>query len=173
MKPLQEYFILGFAALIFCSAAAAPVYVYVTTARSNAYVAEVEHRLGDARSREATSRTTRQLLADTLQERTRLEGASVASDGAAALIETLEKDANAAGISFEIGAVSVALRDGPLDMLKVSMRAEGTFATVMRALSLVETIPYVSTVDTVTFERSDRGVWSSIINISVMMRKKI
>lgn len=173
MKLSQEYFILALSICIFVVAAAVPTYVYLTTARAKAYVAEVENRLGDARSREATARTTRQILADTAHEREVLEEASVASDGAALLINTLERDAKAAGISFEIGGVSVEPSDGALDMLKVSMRAEGTFATVLRALSLVETIPYVATINTIALERNDKGVWSSTTVISVVMRKKI
>lgn len=170
---VREIVVVGISALLFFAAAAVPVYVYVKTVNATRYVREVESVIGDARSREATTRATKQLLAETAADRALLEQASLPNDGAATFIALLEQDARDAGVVFTIGTVSVIPKDGPFDALSVSMRASGTFSAVMRALALIETSTYLTAVDAVSFERDEKGTWSLTMNVSALMRKKI
>lgn len=169
----SEYVVLGICAALFLGAAAFPAYLHVRTSEVKEYVADIEGKLEDARFREAHARSVKQLLADTQPQRDALEGASLPKDGAAQLINLLERDARAAGVAFSIGGVSVDPKDGPLDALKITMLAEGTFASVMRLIRLVETVPYAATVDAVVLERGERGAWSATLSIAVAMRKDI
>lgn len=166
-----EYYIVAIAGLIFLASAAAPAYLMTRTAAAKRYIANVEGQIGSARSREQATRSLRQLILDTEEERAALGAYALEQGSAATLIELLERDARAAGIAFEIGGVSVDPKDGPFDVLKVSMRGQGSFTAVMRLLSLIETIPYASTVDSAALERESGGRWSGTFTIGVLMRK--
>lgn len=172
-KVAGDMVLLVLAVGVFVVAAAAPTYVYLQTRSATEYVREVENTIGDARSREIAARATKQLLSETADARAILESASVPEDGAATFIALLERDAREAGIALSIGAVSVDPKDGPFNALKVSLRSSGTFSAVMRLLALVETSPYVGVVDSVSMERDEKGVWSSTMLVSVLMRKKL
>lgn len=167
----REYLILAIASGAFLLAAAVPAYLMTRTAKAVQYIADVEGQIGNARSREQSMRSLRQLITDTEQERTTLSQYSVGSDGAASLIELLERDARGLGISFAIGGVSVDPKEGPFDTLKVSMQASGSFSAVMRLLALIETIPYASTVEAITLQREENGQWGGTFSIGVLMRK--
>lgn len=167
----REQYLLIIAGLAFLASAAVPAYIMVRTAQAKQYIADVEGQIGNARSREAAERSLRQLVADTEAERTALRSYALEQGAAAALIELLERDARTAGIAFDIGGVSVDPKDGPFDVLKVSMRGEGSFAAVMRLLSLIETIPYASTVDSAVLERDPSGRWSGTFTLGVLIRK--
>lgn len=167
----KEHYIAIIAGLVLIVSAAVPAYLMARTARAMQYIADVEGQIGSARSREAAERSLRQLVADTEAERAALRSHSLAQGSAAALIELLERDARSAGIAFEIGGVSVDPKDGPFDVLKVSMRGQGSFTAVMRLLSLIETIPYASTVEAAALERGVNGRWSGTFTLGVLIRK--
>lgn len=167
----REYYLLLIAGLVFLASAAAPAYLMARTAAAKQYIADVEGKIGSARSREQAERSLRQLVADTEAERAELRSHSLEQGSAAALIELLERDARGTGIAFSIGGVAVDPKDGPFDVLKVSMRGQGSFSAVMRLLSLIETIPYASTVESVALEREMDGRWSATFTIGVLMRK--
>ena len=170
---LNEYVVLALCAALFLGAAAFPTYIYLDTKEAERYVATVESQLGSARSREIQARLVKQLLADTQTEREALEGASLPRDGAAVLIDLLERDARAAGIAFDIGGVSIDPKEGPLDTLKVTMRGSGSFSSAMQLVALVGAVPYVSTVDAAVLERGEKGIWSATITLSVAIRKDL
>lgn len=173
MKNMKKEILLVLTgAAVFITALAVPVYVYLKTVSATRYVREVESSIGDARSRETMARAAKQMLSDTAEAREVVAAAALPFDGAATFIALLEQDARDAGIAFSIGAVSVDPKDGPFDALSVSMRASGTFAAVMRSLSLVETSQYLTSVEDVSFERDEKGNWNSTMNVSAIMQKK-
>ncbi|PIR82497.1 hypothetical protein COU20_01690 [Candidatus Kaiserbacteria bacterium CG10_big_fil_rev_8_21_14_0_10_59_10] len=110
-----------------------------------------------AESSASTVARTEALIRDTAREREALEEL-VRTDVLTAL-EIIEEAGASAGVAVSIGGASVAEagRGELLRSIAVVASAEGSFSALMHTLSLFETLPFLSAVESVTLERVGEG----------------
>lgn len=168
--------------IIFLLALCAPLYLYSRIEASQAYAAQIAGEISKQTQREQILALTRQSLADTKDQRAKLDALALPSDGAADFIDAVEQTAKGAGVSIDIGSVSVTPKKGSFDALSLSVTAGGSFSSAIRFLKLVETLPYASTVSAIALNAvesaadekgtTQKVVWKLTGTITVPIHKQ-
>ena len=169
---LASWTLLVFSTLVVVVAVAVPVLLYVRITQSLAYVAEVEGKLVQDAAREENAHRARLAAQETEADRAKLTGLAVPSGGAAEFIRDVEEAARLSRISVEIGSVDVAKEEGVFDSLNLSLQAAGSFAATTRFLMLLETLPTLTVIDSVSFERQEKTGWKVTLRLHAPIHKQ-
>lgn len=114
---------------------------------------------GDQRA--AYDASVRALLRDTAIQRKSLSAVSFGSDPVR-LVEEIRGIADTARLSVvidSVGSVGVHKEDQTLEGFAVSVRAEGTYASLVRFIELLESFPGPLAIEQITLERTEK-MWT-------------
>jgi|GEM_PF-2927739 len=182
----RHYILLSFAllTLVLASAGYGMAYRAIKLQAVRAQEAAKEINTADERKQREFEATA--LHTKTAADRARLESFIVPSEGIVNLIETIEKigkDVNAPIELSAIGSEPVAGNSG-LSYFKARLKASGSWASVLRALTILENMPHGVTLRNVEVAQSTEPaatpstvrapkVWDLSLEIRVLTRKEI
>ncbi len=135
-------------------------------------LAQVEH-VANMRDRGNYAASVRAVLKDTERDRATL--ATLASErDIVAVITAVRDSAESVGVPLSVETVSPVGVYTPhplLDMYSVVLRTEGSREEVHTALAVLETVPYLSSIEQVILENTD-GVWTGIYTVRVYLERE-
>lgn len=133
---------------------------------ANEHASELGNEIESATKQEQEITAMKTLAADTAPLREKLDGYFMPSGGAVAFFESLESQGALVGVSVSLESVSVEpLSDSQIaETVRVVVRAEGSFASALRFLALLETAPRAGQVEQFSFaanapEGTEGTVW--------------
>lgn len=133
----------------------------------DAFSALAQEKIAVAERRYAQARLFVRAHAETSASRARAFSLIVAEEEVGTFIETIEDRAREADVVLEIGGVE--LGSGPArSSLTVSARFKGTFSEAYRFLALLETLPYASSVESLSLQKNKEGGWDGYALVSVV-----
>lgn len=166
-KPLTALIL---AAILFIATAGFYFFFYSAIRASQEDVARLEEGMREAQARERLNRTLEILVRDTEKERATLAQHFVSADGVVGFIEYLEGLGRRAGATVKVGAIDVgeSFLATRLDHLTLTISASGSFASVARFVSLLETLPYISVIDEMSLEKraAAKNTWDANVTVS-------
>lgn len=134
--------------------------------------------------RQKVSKDILALASSTAAARARLGTLFVPADDAVAFIQSVESVGSASGATVAISAISASLPDGAkpgtIGTITAHVSVSGSWSGVMRALELLEDLPYRSSVEKVSLATSipagDRGsqgvrAWTASVDLSASTLK--
>jgi len=147
-KPI--FFIIP-SALALIAAVALYAYLYSLVGVSVDRARLAEDIIGTEQSAQSQSKDLGSEYASTAAARARLPGLFVPAGNAVAFIETLESIGPSSGAQVSISSIQADSLDGAAPgttgAVSASVTARGSWATVMRALVLSESLPYQNAID--------------------------
>jgi hypothetical protein len=168
-----SYGLLGLSIVAMTVALAVPVLLYMRINQARSYIAQVDSELTEASVREAQSRAARQMALESQHDRDALAQLAVAEGGAADFITEVEGAARAARITLSIGSVDVVPNQGVFDALTLSAQGSGTFSALEKFVTLLETLPTLTVLDSVSYEAQESGGWRVTIGFHAPIHKKL
>ena len=169
--------LISFAALLVSGALYA--YLYHDTLALTEHAIGARASVADAAERQKQSRDILALAASTAASRARLSGLFVPSDDAVAFIQSIESIGAASGANVALSAIAASPLDtakpGTIGTISAHVTASGSWSNVMRAVELLEALPYHSSVDKMALsasipagDRSGRAprAWVASIDLS-------
>lgn len=142
-------------AAILCTIAALSVYAFLWFDIKSAHerASELGNEIEAGAKQEQEFKATKTLVSDTAPLRLKLDGYFVPAAGAVAFFESLEKQGLEAGVSVSLESVSVEpLSDSPFaETVRITLRAEGSFAAALRFLGLLEAAPRAGQIEQFSF----------------------
>lgn len=159
--------------------------VMLTRIRGHAQaLSELQAQVAAAQQSEERNTSMREVLEDTQESRANLNRYVASKDNAAAFIDTIESLEEPSGTAITISSVELATVENthesdqeqeksspPVSQLNVQLRAEGGFRSVYHLTTLLEQLPYVHEIQTLSFERTSEGgevgtPWRVIVTLS-------
>lgn len=161
MQPIaskSKKFLLS-AALITVVAALAYSVLFVQVKKKNERISTLINDIEQNAKQESVQNSTKQLLAETAPLRRKLAGYRIAKDEAASFIEMLETVGRSVGVLVTIESVEVAARTAspPAEDLRLAVRFEGHWQSVVRFLGLLELLPVEGRVEQALISRKSEG----------------
>lgn len=168
---VTTYGLLALSFFVFLACVAVPVSLYMRTHTALSYVARVHGDISSEGDQEKKSRTAKQQAERTTQDRALLQSLSVEKDDAATFISSIEAKARSAGVTLEIGSVTIdSANEQSLRALLVQTKAEGSQTSVMKFLQLIETLPEAGFVRSVSFEKREK-TWVLVATLVVPIKQ--
>lgn len=154
----RHYILLIVAFLVFLVSAASYVLLYravVSQARQSSQIlAEVTLESNKKLHEQELTAT----YADTLNDRTRVTSFVVSEEKIVPFIESIEKIGTDSGTDLEISAIGTektSAQDGGFGHIAAHIDVKGSWTNIMRALLLIENMPYSAVINNVRFVASD------------------
>ncbi|MFA6094824.1 MAG: hypothetical protein WC757_02975 [Candidatus Paceibacterota bacterium] len=114
--------------------------------KKSTHIATLTTDLRSENGREQRLRSMRALLADTAGDRAAIENYLVGSEATADFVTTLEQYAALGGLDVETNLVDIdnanQKENSSFELLKISMKTEGSWVNNMLFLARLETLPY-------------------------------
>ena len=132
------------------------------------YISALEDAERESLRGESATRT-HAVVAGTEAERQALE--NLTSISVLQTVEAIEGAGDAAGVSeIEIGAATPASAPQGLSAVSITANASGSFASLARAVRLLETLPIPAALERLELSKSDSGnTWSLTAHLRVVM----
>lgn len=127
------------------------------------------------------------LYGDTIEDRKKVAAYIVPDDGVVDLIEKIERVGSESGTDFELSSINSdnlsAAKKGTTGYIKANIETQGTWENVMRALILIENLPYSISIDNIEISSGDgflttstekavkSRIWNLHFSIKVLMIK--
>lgn len=164
---IATYGLLALSLIVFCASATVPIFLYMSTHTALSYVAEVHGKLSAEGDQEKNSRSMKQQVERTTQERTLLATLSIEKDTVATFIDSIEEKAKSINVALEIGSVTIDTASaGSLRALQMQIRAEGAQSAVLKFLQVIETLPQASYIRSVSLERGEK-TWTAVLTLVI------
>ncbi len=124
-------------------------------------------------SRGANAQVTKQFLESTEQQRAQAHSFYVPANGTADALSLVEQLARAAKVEARVtGADLTKIQAQYLEELSVTLNVRGPFTNVLSLVTMLESLPRVSNVRSVSIEVTEGGVWSGSI-VAVFTKSKL
>lgn len=156
-RLLSTYTFLTIACVVFLVSTIIPIFLYVRIYQAVAYVSRVEGDLASEGTQEKKARVAKQQVERTVQDRALLTTLSVGKGDVATFISSIEAKARASHVGLEIGSVGIDQTAEDPKPLMIQMKADGTQASALTFLRLIETLPVASYVRTVSLEKREKS----------------
>lgn len=111
------------------------------------------------------------LLKETTQERASLVEYVLQEDNTSAFLTEIEKIGTAQGVLLTTDSLSVVEKPGAANALVIHFSIEGSENVVKKMFSILETLPYHSTVSTLSLDRKKTGLTSAVVEVEITLRK--
>ncbi len=182
MKRTQSTFVVAVVALLL--AWGVFVLLVVTTSGRNTDLAERVTELEAKLQKAAHAESLKALVLDTADERAELSARLVKAEAVVDFIKEVEALGRTSGAKLTINSVEIkqipdAAPEIPIELLSVSLSAEGSWASLMHLVALVETLPAKASIDRVNFSLASAGtaraaaVWNASMQFSVAKEKAV
>jgi hypothetical protein len=128
----------------------------------------LREEIRSAEVRRETAGALRVFLSRTESDRAKLDSYLVGNDAVVDFLGSLESLGRAYGTAVEITSVQnkTAPAESPADTLTVTLKGYGTFASVFRFATLLESMPIKLNVEEVRIERESKGTkWNLTANL--------
>lgn len=130
---------------------------------------EMRQTLAAEEARNTSAFKVRSALRETAAEREALQAA--ASDDILSVVERIESLGEIARADLVIGnaAPIESESESSVQAVSVTVRLEGSFARVVHALALLDTLPYAVVLDTLELEHSEQeaSVWRASVRLRI------
>jgi hypothetical protein len=163
------YVRVGVVTLFVCVSLGFLAYIFSVLIKADTFSREAQGRIAVAERQFAQSRSFVRVHTETALAREQLKQVFVEEEDIALFIEEIEELARTAGIALEVG--SVELGTGVWSDLSLTVRFSGNFSSTYRFLALLETVPYSSSIETVSFQKNTEGTtWEGTARVVVTAR---
>lgn len=152
------------------------VFLFVEIKKTNEEVSTLQNQLDIEVRQDQRLRSMKQLLADLEEELTMIDTYFIAPDGVVDFLEELESFGRIANTSVEVTSVGIEDEEGtaslPYNRLRVEFVSEGSWTSLVRLVSLLETLPFGVTINRSQLERLPNStIWQGHISFIVLKRK--
>jgi hypothetical protein len=164
---------IGAAFFIACAAAYA-LFFFVVSNHKEQFVAQSVER-AEAKSRHETLSALMRTLDDTQEARKELFTRILKEEDVIDLLALIESIGNEQGVTLKTNSLTVEPIDATFEALVVDLNVEGTYASVIHVLKLMEHLPYQASVTKVQLlrEQPENGpFWKSTYEVRVTKFKK-
>ena len=127
-----------------------------------------------ADTRVASARNARSLLLETADERTALAAFVIRESDVAGAIETIESAGRTANVAVSVSTAeeeAQAWKYHAVVTLKLSAR--GSFKNLGTFTAILESLPFASRLEKVSFEESEENVWYAAFTLSFIKEKQL
>jgi len=150
-------------------------FLFINVKAKNEHVSSLVNAIETESVAESTQRSTKVLVAETSKYRQKLKGYLVGKDNAVSFLEFLEREGSDVGVTVKIeSVVPSALTDGDVEELRLSVKASGQWAEVVRYVGLLELLPFQSRLEQLvvsTSEKAEDGPWNAQVVLVVLKEK--
>ncbi len=182
MKRTQSIFIIAVASLVLTWGVF--VVLVVTTGGRNTDLADRVTELETKLQKAAHAESLKALVLDTADERAELSSRLVKAEAVVDFIKEVEALGRTSGAKLTIDSVEIkqvpdSAPEVPIELLSVSLSAEGSWAALMHLAALVEALPAKATIDRVNFSLASAGAsrtaaaWNASMQFSVAKEKAL
>ena len=164
MKPttLHHYSALGISITIFLVSIFGYIFIYYSVNDQTASTAAAEKAVLTEQGTAARQKSIVDSLKATVDERAIIGSFVLTSDQTVPFIERVE------GISKQSGAtVSLVSISSDASLVHAHVNIQGSWTTMMRAMHLVENLPYSISMDSVRVSQVGKGLWNEDFDIAI------
>ena len=152
------------------------VFIFIEIRHKNNQVSILQNQLDIEIRKDERLRTVKQLLADLDADISRLDTHFVSSESVVDFLEQLESLGALARTRVNVNSVNVVSQTDPslpYEKLKIDFFSEGSWASVLQVVSLLETLPVGVSIERLQLERlSQSGFWGANISFTVLKLKQ-
>jgi hypothetical protein len=132
------------------------------------------YKLQQAQAKDSYSGSLRTLARDTISARKKLDSITKDRD-VVTLIELLEESSESLGIKISIDAVSSGSDEGVFKSVIVALSSTATFRQLVHLISLLESLPAVSSVDQFELKMEDNsnGIWRMQVRVRFLLETSV
>lgn len=142
------------------------IYLFTNIKRMDKTVSDRMAKIEYEFEKERQLQSIRNLTNDTKSEFGQIANFFIQPAGSVEFIELVESLANIAGIKIEIESVGIDIAknktSSSTESFRVSLKTEGSWANSMYLLSLLESVPYKLTFDSINLQKMEDGNVSSV-----------
>lgn len=151
------------------------VFLFLSVKTKNERVSSLANDIEAESSAENTQRSTKVLVAETSKYREKLTGYLLGKENAVSFFEFLEREGGEVGVMVRIESVVPSeLATGDVEELRLSLRASGPWAEVVRYVGLLEFLPFQSRLEQLVVSKAERqedDPWSAQVVLVVLKEK--
>lgn len=176
MKPTSHHYIALIIAFIILVVSVAGYFFINTQVRAETagtaatFVKAAEEQAAVAREESASS-----TLSSTALARTLLQTYLIPDNNAVSFIEEVEGVAKQSGAKVSIASITAddltAAPAGSIGRIQAHISVNGSWPDAMRALHIIEDLPYALTIDNVTANAIGGGIWDIEFNMTSLIVK--
>lgn len=169
-NPLMH---VGIALALVIAAAGAYAFSSYTLGARSTESAQLLVEIGQMRAQKDAGEKAKRALAEAEAERAAIHGYFVEPEGIVSFLESVEDTARGLGADITVGSVTEVLN--PVQHLTVSLKVEGSFASVMRTIGALEYGTHdiqttALTLDTAAGAEGESDIWRATMTIDVGAR---
>lgn len=156
-----------------CVAVVAGTLLFFEIKKTNERISVLQNQLDIEVRQDQRLRSMKQLLADLDGELKMIDTYFIAPDGVVGFLEEFESFARVSNASLEVSSVGVAGEAGlPFERLRVEFASQGSWTSLMRLVSLLETLPFGITIERSQLERLPNSfVWQGHVSFTALKLK--
>jgi len=151
------------------------LFLFLKVKAQNEQVSSLVNDIETESVAESTQRSTKVLVAETSKYREKLKEYLVGKDDAVSFLEFLEREGSDVGVTVKIeSVVPSALTTEDVEELRLSIKASGPWAEVVRYVGLLELLPFQSRLEQLIVSISEKqgdGPWS-VQAVLVVLKEK-
>lgn len=146
-------------------------FLFAKVKAKNERISALHNKIEAEAAEESFLTSVKTLVNDTVALREKIQGFTVAAEGAVPFIELLESTGRAVGVAVSIESVNpVALANAPaaVETLRMQVTGVGAWAGVVRFLGLLELLPFEASVEQAVVSIGERDAWRLDATITVL-----
>lgn len=130
-------------------------YVFSKISSERKEILELRKNILQGDKKSADEKSLARFLGGIKDEKSLIESVFLKGDDLIRLIKVLESIGEDSGVSLKISAISTEKKEASKPV--ISLSAEGTFEQLFKYLYLLENIPYLITINNVSFQKEEVG----------------
>ena len=170
MKKLssQHYLLLILSILALFAAVAAYIFMYKDAVKKAEGEANVRAQVSTASEQTLEAKNMETIYKDTITNRAILPSFLVSVDNAVPFINAVEAIGPVTGATISISSLSSGMdNDSSHNVVTATISAVGAWANVMRAVQIVENMPYAISIKSLNMDVSSPN-WTAVLDVSVL-----
>lgn len=116
----------------------------------------IESDMATKTSESAYLNSVRNVLKSSKSDLAAINSRFIDKDGVPSFIDLLERKAKTAGVQADFGSIVITPADAGGGTLKLSMTGSGTWSNIIQFISVLESLPYASRIETASFSTIDK-----------------
>lgn len=161
--------------IIFLVCVSLSVTAFVIVRKQKSEYLEYGKKRAEAEAQEILQKGLSEALLKTKDERTFLTLQILEDDDVIELLSLIETLGKEQGVTLTTSSLNVEKIDRKFETLAVNLEVNGSYASVMNMLNLLEHLPYQSSIFTIQLERQgdeSQDMWKALFSLKVTKFKK-
>lgn len=169
---MSKTYTIGVIAIIFlCITAGALAWFLYTVSASGVELTQKIELIADRNAKVKMHTELSRLIERTQTQRAALSKYVLTEDSTSSFLTSIEQTGGILGVALTTRSLVVAPGEGKFDSLAIEFAVEGTTEAVGNMLTVFESLPYHSQVETLTFIKEDMGRVRAMVGLKVTLGK--